>query len=144
MAEITVPQAIVNLALKLQGTPYIWGGNNPITGFDCSGFCIWILQVFDRCETGDWSSDGLRRKYPKVEIPSLGDLCLYGKYGAAKHVMLYIGKINGVDHCIGASGGDSGVRDYNEAARRNAKVKIKPVSYRTDFLGYHATGQLFA
>jgi cell wall-associated NlpC family hydrolase len=33
---------VVNLAKKYLGTKYVWGGANPKTGFDCSGFVQWV------------------------------------------------------------------------------------------------------
>jgi cell wall-associated NlpC family hydrolase len=34
-------QAIMDEALKYQGTPYVFGGSTPSTGFDCSGLTSW-------------------------------------------------------------------------------------------------------
>lgn len=31
-------------AEKYIGYPYVWGGSNPSTSFDCSGFVSWVLK----------------------------------------------------------------------------------------------------
>ena len=35
--------ALIQTALSLEGTPYQWGGDQPSTGFDCSGFVQYVL-----------------------------------------------------------------------------------------------------
>lgn len=37
-------EALINLALALQGTPYKFGGSEPDSGFDCSGFVQYVYQ----------------------------------------------------------------------------------------------------
>ena len=39
-------QQVVNYALQFQGRPYKWGGENLLTGVDCSGFTMKIFQHF--------------------------------------------------------------------------------------------------
>jgi cell wall-associated NlpC family hydrolase len=36
---------IIKLAAQYLGTPYHWGGANPRTGFDCSGFVQWLYST---------------------------------------------------------------------------------------------------
>jgi len=127
---------IVNLALKLQGICYIWGGNNPHQGFDCSGFVIWILQVFNSLPSGDWTAEGLRQHFPPTTTPVPGDLMFFGTKTGATHVMMFIGN----NLCVGASGGDRTCITEEIAKQKNAMVKIKRCDYRTDLIGYATIG----
>jgi cell wall-associated NlpC family hydrolase len=37
----TVGQEALSVAMRYMGTPYVWGGSSPATGFDCSGLVQW-------------------------------------------------------------------------------------------------------
>ena len=125
---------LVNLALKLVGTPYIWGGSSPRVGFDCSGFVVWVYQVFDLLPSGDWTADGLaawftHRSQQPHQHPQPGDMVFYGRVARElTHVMLALG--GGL--VVGASGGDHLCTTREEAQRRGAMVKVKPLGYRSD------------
>ena len=43
--NIPAPQygSVVSIALQYLGTPYVWGGSSPATGFDCSGFVAYVF-----------------------------------------------------------------------------------------------------
>jgi cell wall-associated NlpC family hydrolase len=128
---------LVNLALKLVGCPYIWGGSNPWTGFDCSGFVVWVYQVFGLLPSGDWTAQELYKhflaKLPQYSGASVaGDLIFYGRSSEGiTHVMLSLGG----DLCVGASGGDKLCTTAEIAQRRGAMVKVKPLHYRSDLVG---------
>jgi len=128
---------LVNLALKLVGCPYIWGGANPWTGFDCSGFVIWVYQVFGLLPSGDWTAKGLYKHFlaqlPEYSGPSLsGDLVFYGRSREdISHVMLQLTP----DLVVGASGGDHTCLTVEDARRHGAQVKVKTLNYRADLVG---------
>jgi cell wall-associated NlpC family hydrolase len=134
--EIYTREFIVSLANKFIGIPYIWGGSNPHYGFDCSGFTIWILQVVNILGPGDWTADNLYKTFKEVHTPKIGDLVFYGTGKYASHVTIYVGTLNGVNMQIGASGGGSRTTTEEIAKSQNAMVKMKPVTYRSDLIGY--------
>lgn len=127
---------LVELALKLVGTPYIWGGACPWVGLDCSGFVVWVYQVFGILPSGDWTAQSLREHFwgavhQEVSEFRPGDLVFYGvSTNSISHVMLFLG--GGL--VIGASGGDHTTTTREEACRRGAAVKVKPLNYRHDFV----------
>ena len=40
---LVAPTALIQTALSLEGVRYQWGGDQPSTGFDCSGFVQYVL-----------------------------------------------------------------------------------------------------
>lgn len=41
-SNIPANGSIVAIAQSQIGAPYVWGGSSPSTGFDCSGFTMWV------------------------------------------------------------------------------------------------------
>lgn len=137
-------EAMRNLVLKLVGCPYIWGGANPWTGFDCSGFVVWVFQVFGLVPSGDWTAEALRAQFAYVPEKSppdveLGDLVFYGVDPQhLTHIMVGLG--DGL--VVGASGGGHTTVTVDEARRLGAQVKVKPIRYRADVVSVLATGKM--
>ena len=113
---VDIRKLIVTLALKLSGIEYIWGGSSPRYGFDCSGFVIWILQVFGLLPAGDWTAGTLSKAFQETSDYQPGNLVFYGKdRDRIYHVMMYVGEMGPMGHSvIGASGGDSTTTTIDE------------------------------
>jgi len=111
----------------LLGTPYRWGGSDPILGFDCSGFVIELLKAVGILpRSGDWTADALYRRFPAdhtVDEPYVGCLAFWRRDGRMTHVEYCI---DGA-HTIGASGGGSATTDLGAAADQDAYVKLRPI-----------------
>jgi cell wall-associated NlpC family hydrolase len=80
----------VSTALSLLGTPYVWGGGSPDTGFDCSGFTSYVwAQGGKSLPHSAAAQAGMVRQLPLSALLP-GDLVFYG-WGYIHHVALYIG-----------------------------------------------------
>ena len=87
--------AMLEEAEKYLGTPYVWGGSTPETGFDCSGYVCWILNQ-SGWDVGRTTANGLWQQSTKISEQEAkpGDLVFFeGTYDTpgASHVGIYVG-----------------------------------------------------
>lgn len=112
----SVRQNIVTYAMQFLGNAYVWGGNDPHTGADCSGFVKYVYKhvaditlprvSYEQCYSGS--------KISSLEMKP-GDLIFYANVeGTVNHVAMYIG--NGT---------------IIHAASRNSGIKLSEWNYRT-------------
>lgn len=107
--------------------PYIFGGDNPSVGFDCSGL---VVEYFRACgilgQHEDLSAAELynRFKHANTFYPVEGGLVFFGD--PIKHVEIILDK----DLSLGASGGDSTTTTTQEAIRHDAYIKVRPYKNR--------------
>lgn len=87
---------IVSESKKYLGIPYVWGGNTPTQGFDCSGFTKWVYAK-NGIELPRVSKDQAYAgtKVSRAELRP-GDLMFFARNGqetrsAIHHVGIYIG-----------------------------------------------------
>ena len=129
MSSLNMKRAIaVQLAFTFVGKPYIWAGDDPMKGFDCSGLVIEILKsVGLLSRKGDWTAHGLwdlfRARGCEVDAPRSGCLVFYGTPDKVIHVEMLVAD----DLTIGASGGGPGTLSEADAIKQNAYIKIRPL-----------------
>ena len=87
--------AIYKEAQKYVGTPYVWGGSTPETGFDCSGYVCWVYNQ-NGYDVGRTTANGLWNKSQHIsEVEAKpGDLVFFeGTYDTPgkSHVGIYLG-----------------------------------------------------
>lgn len=79
-------------ALQFVGNPYVYGGNNPNNGVDCSGFTRYVLShsagVSLQRTAAEQATQG---KSVTIDEARPGDLIFYGGGSSINHVALYIG-----------------------------------------------------
>jgi peptidoglycan DL-endopeptidase CwlO len=109
--------AAVRAAETQLGVPYVWGGESPGVGFDCSGLVAWAwaqagisLPHYSGAQMADSSPVPISDLQP-------GDLLFYGP-GGSVHVAMYVG------------GGD-----MIEATFPGTVVRIDPVRFGSTFAG---------
>lgn len=126
---MTRKQIATRTAWSYLGQPYKWGGDDPLAGFDCSGFVIEILKsVGVLPSVGDWRAAALATRFPETRYPDEGTLVFWGEGNS--------GRIVHVEYCldgglsIGASGGGSGTITVGDATAQNAYIKVRPFRNR--------------
>jgi len=123
-------------AKSFLGIPYVWGGANPFTGFDCSGYVQWLLASVGLDPKGDQTAQGLYEYFRQgshgipCEDPMVGCLVFYGRgRGSIKHVSFVLDK----KWIIEAGGGGS---DHKAGANKHvstgAAVRKRLYSVRSD------------
>ena len=87
---------LITEAEKYLGYPYVWGGSNPDTSFDCSGFVSYVLTNSGLVNTGRLGAQGLYNVCTPVSKANAqpGDLIFFvGTYDTpgVSHVGIYVG-----------------------------------------------------
>ena len=79
-------------AVSLVGTPYVYGGNTPASGFDCSGLINYVYKaqagiVPPRtvAALANWGQP------VSVDAVKTGDLVIFFQHAAATHAGIYVG-----------------------------------------------------
>jgi len=131
---------LVDYAMKFCGTPYIWGGDDPISGIDCSGLAIELLKAsgvvkkkdYDNTAQGlfkdllNWGGKANVQAYP----------CSFVFFGKSSTEITHVGFCISPTLMIEAGGGGSNVTNVAAAAKFNAYVRVRPILARTDLVGY--------
>jgi hypothetical protein len=142
----TIWDEICEYAENFIGRPYLWGHQELFgsdAGLDCSGYVILMYQAFgvlpkpfDSTADGLWNLKQWASK--RSVIPVRGGLVFFGKGDDASHVELCLGRpvgCSGSGIMIGASGGDKTCLTPEIAFKKQACVKIRPISERSDMIG---------
>lgn len=129
-------QVAREVAMGYRGMPYIWGGDDPIKGFDCSGFCIEILKSVGLLpRSGDWTAAGLFEKFESS--PQGFEGCLVYYRSSRNNRIIHVEYCLGDGLAIGASGGGSSTTNAEIASSKNAYIKIRPFESRSNMAGFN-------
>lgn len=121
------------------GTPYIYGGNNQLQGFDCSGLAQEYLRIIGLDPAGDQSAQALFDHFCKG-----GHGCRIERHQLAFGDLLFFGSGNtGVSHIaialsttimFEAGGGNETTKTAKDAEKIGAMVRFAQIGHRKNFL----------
>lgn len=127
---------LIRYAFSFVGVPYVYGGNNPISGLDCSGYVCEVLRFGG--VIGNKEDLGAQGLYDRLERDSSfglrgpGCLAFFGKsLTEITHVAFMVDTFR----IIEAGGGDSTTTSVEEAKKRSAFVRGRLLTYRGDLVG---------
>lgn len=141
---------LIQYALAQSGLPYKWSGNNPLQGFDCSGFVQWILRAAGIDPPGRQDAQSLYNIFSEepgstVNVLKPGALVFYGKsVKEISHVAFCLSSYQVIE----AGGGDHTTLTLADAAAKNACVRISLVDAHPGRIAsvrpsYNKIGMLF-
>lgn len=116
---------------SFQNLPYLWGGDDPMSGFDCSGMVVEGLKSIGAIGIHrDYTAEGLWTKFhAQYEVPEASRGCLafwFNSEGRATHVAVCLSS----EVCLTADRGGSSTVGLTEAKKANAFIKIRPTNHR--------------
>ena len=126
-------KTLIQYAHSFLGKPYIWGGDDPILGFDCSGLVQELLASVGMDPPGDQTAHNLYMHFinePHTSKAKAGSLAFFGPRPKVTHVGFMIDKWRMVE----AGGGGSRTKTVADAAAQNAYIRIRPIHRRTDLI----------
>lgn len=130
---------IDTMIIKLLGTPYRWGGDDPMAGFDCSGGVLEILRSAGMYpHKGDATAKDLYRHFTKLNQgrtvpfgskPEFGDLVFFGtKPDDISHIAMMVND----EIMFEFGGGGSKTTTADAAIQQNAYGRYRPMAIRSD------------
>jgi len=93
-ADPAAANAVLMRAIGLVGTPYLYGGNTPQSGFDCSGLVTYVYRDMLDLRLPRTSRELAQVQGPRIAPEKLAaaDLVFFGSKGSVSHVGIYVGE----------------------------------------------------
>lgn len=128
-------ELLITYAMMHVGLPYNWGGDDPIKGYDCSGF-VQELLISSGAHPDNGRTDYTAQRLHDYFAANgawgkytAGSLAFYGR--DAKHIS-HVGFLIDPRRVVEAGGGRSTTTNRDAAAAQNAFIRIRTVDYRKD------------
>ena len=123
------------------GVPYVWGGNNVSIGVDCSGL---LSEGFKAMGYMPWNADrSSQMHFDNLKSSEKWEMYYPGTTVFQDDVLVFGSSENNITHIsvavdgermVEAGGGNRNTDTVKEAKKRNAMVRVRPISNRTDLI----------
>lgn len=129
-------EVALDYAVSFMHVPYKWGGNNSLTGIDCSGFVCEFLRAVGLLKKGEDLT--AQEIFNRFQLPEFGTSCIQGERG---NLVFYGKSINEISHVailltrvmiVEAGGGDRKTSTLEDAKAKGAAIRVRKIDYRGD------------
>jgi len=115
------------------GLPYIYGGDDPMAGFDCSGLAIEMLKSVGLFPLySDMTAQDLFHYHSNYIVdmtkPFKPGMLIF--YGTALNEISHVSIVLNKNQILEAGGGRSTTKTIGDAIRQNAYIMCRPISKR--------------
>lgn len=127
-------EIMLEYAMRFVNLPYIWGGQSPFLGYDCSGFVQECLASIGKDPRGDQTAASLYnylKVYTRPDILRRGSILYFGK---SKDKITHVALALSPRIMIEAGGGGSKTLTAEDAKALDARVRVRPI--RNDLVAF--------
>lgn len=131
---MTKAELFIDYAMRYVGIPYKWGGYNPISGMDCSGFvcqCLTAFGIISQRETAQGTYERLKN-ISQANVYQPGAIVFFGK---STSDICHVGILINDSLMVEAGNGNSRVLTKEDADLANAFIRVRPILARKDLVG---------
>jgi cell wall-associated NlpC family hydrolase len=114
--------------------PYLWGGDDPMQGFDCSGLVQELLAMIGLDPIGDQTAQVLHDHFRGKSLEGVLDTGALVFFGQTRKHITHVGLMLDDQTMIEAGGGGSKTTDLTGAVKQNAYIRIRPYNKRNDLV----------
>jgi cell wall-associated NlpC family hydrolase len=122
---------MLNYALSLLSRPYRWGGDDPLAGFDCSGYVQECLASIGLDPKGDQTAQGLYDHFAGISEREAGPGSLVF-FGSSTSKISHVALLWDSEHMLEYGGGGPNTTNLQQAIEQNAYGRMRPITSRKD------------
>lgn len=130
-------EQLIAYAMSFAGIRYRWSGDDPLGGFDCSGFACELAIAGGVLPHGTrMNSQSLYEFFSRNGVIAQKGPGAFAFFGKDQFNISHVAFCLDMETMLEAGGGDATTINEAEAIRRNAFVRMRPIAYRKDFVQF--------
>jgi cell wall-associated NlpC family hydrolase len=114
--------------------PYIWGGDDSVGGFDCSGLAQELLAMVGLDPLSDQTAQAIYDHFKTKSKDTKQDTGALAFYGKSRQSITHVAVFLDAATIIEAGGGGSKTKTREDAEKQNAYTRLRRFDNRPDLI----------